>query len=772
MLTLKLHSRLLIVEVSMNIALYRENIVHLTKIERSQLQTLFLASQRGELTCPCCRQMVKLKISMNVPPYFIHPATTFYCDETISALEQQEQKIEKAIGSFTIPINRSINGSATTTINKQEIDRWRAPYEVKSIPPFQQPTEQQNIHPIYHLDHCQWEAVSTTEGPLLVLAGAGSGKTRVITTRTAYMITEKNVSAKKLLLVTFTTKAAQEMGNRLQLMPHIPKQELKTLLIGTFHSVFYKMLLHHQTEMWQPSNLMKGDWQREQLIKEAAREHGVDEKEFAFDQALSQISYWKNHLLEPQNITAKSEWEEVVKYLYERYEKGKTKLKLFDFDDMLLGCYRLLNDHNDLLEKYQERFSYLLVDEFQDINKVQYEIVSMLAHKQKNICAVGDDDQSIYRFRGSDPSYILNFETDFPNGKTVTLINNYRSHHSIVASAKNVISHNKLRKVKEVTAMTNSIKRPIQFFPYDEEEEATMIVCDIQEKISKGANPRDFVVLFRTNSSARAIFERLVASSLPFSIEQDGDSFYVRRTVRKALAYLKVSFHPDDQEAIRELLGALFLKQDSLRDLKALSILHDCSLLNALEYLKDIQPFQQKKIKKLLPLFSKLRNFSPKEALEWVEKEMGLSDYIKKHGNEGNMIDKGSDDLRDLKVAASSHERITDFLQHVDHIIQKAKEFKRVKTNEGIQLMTVHRAKGLEYKTVYILNVVEGGFPHDYSLESLREGDLAPLEEERRLMYVAITRAMENLYVSVPQKRRGKKAHPSRFIREMNTIKH
>ncbi|RXI98217.1 ATP-dependent helicase [Anaerobacillus alkaliphilus] len=757
----------------MFIALFKEKLINLTKIDRADFQKYFLASQRGEITCPCCRQHVRLKISILQPPRFIHPSQMFNCEESISALETKTDLFEqpKNVGSFTLPMKREINGGVAT-LQKPLIDCWKEPYVVKSIPSFIPQTNVTKRQDAYMVDESQWTAVSTTEGPLLVLAGAGSGKTRVLTTRTAYMMTEKKIPANRLLLVTFTSKAAREMKQRMHLIKSVTKQDLNTLVVGTFHSIFYKMLMHHQSSQWQPNKLLKWDWQREQIIKEATKDLGIDDKEFAFDQALSQISYWKNQLLNPSIIEVETEWEENVRLIYERYELSKSSSQYFDFDDMLVGCYQLLVENQGLLEKYQERFSYILVDEFQDINKVQYSIISLLANKSKNLCVVGDDDQSIYSFRGSDPSYILNFKDDFPTAKTVSLNCNYRSNHSIVSSGKNIISHNKTRKDKQIIAARDSSLRPIQFFPYDEEEEATMIVADIKEKIENGAKPRDFAILFRTNSSSRAMFERLVSSSLPFSVEFDGESFYLRRTVRKALAYLRLSFHPDDQDSIKELLGALFIKQSSLRDLKAMSILHDCSLLEALEKLTDIQPFQQKKLKKMIPLFKQLRNFAPKEALEWIEKEMGLNDYIKKHGNEGNVIDKGSDDLRDLKVAASSHERITDFLQHVDHMILKAKEYKAQSESDNcIQLLTVHRAKGLEFQTVYILNVVEGGFPHDYSLESLREGNFGPLEEERRLMYVAVTRAMEHLYVSIPQKRRGKKANPSRFVREMNTIR-
>lgn len=757
----------------MQVAFYQENIINITKINRDQLQKLYLASQRGELTCPCCRQSLKLKISIYQPPSFIHPIQTFHCDDIIAKLENEEN-VEQitTLGSFTLPVKREIKNSSVETISHSLIDKWKNPYQIKSIPPFQQRFQQEQNHLKFDLDESQWEAVSSTEGPLLVLAGAGSGKTRVLTTRTAYMLLEKQIPANRLLLVTFTTKAAKEMKNRMATFKGITNKDLATLVIGTFHSIFYKMLMFHQSSKWQPSMLLKWDWQKVQMMKETTKDLEIDEKEFPFDQALSQISFWKNELLLPSMVRPENDWEEKVKFLYEGYEKTKHATGQFDFDDMLLGCFQLLTENEKLLEKYKERFSYILVDEFQDINKVQYEIISLLTNQSQNLCVVGDDDQSIYSFRGSDPSYILNFEKDFPTAKIVTLNYNYRSHHSVVSCARNVIYHNKIRKEKAIYSISESPKHPIQFFPFDEEEEATMIMTDIKEKVENGASPGDFVILYRTNSSSRAMFERLVSSSLPFHIEQDGESFYKRKTIRKALAYLQLSDNPDDPEAMKELLGALFIKQSCLQDLKALSILHDCSLLEAMTKLTEIQPFQLKKIKKVIPLFKQLQKYSTKEALEWIEKEMGLSDYIKKHGNEGNIIDKGSDDLRDLKVAAGSHERIGDFLNHVNHMIVKTKELKSNHDNtDSIQLMTIHRAKGLEFKTVYLLSVVEGALPHDYSLEAFREGKLAPLEEERRLMYVAVTRAMDGLYISVPQKRRGKKAYPSRFVKEMNTIK-
>ncbi|MCD8502346.1 MAG: ATP-dependent helicase [Bacillaceae bacterium] len=751
----------------MKLANFNERLIHIEQLERSELQRIFLEAQRGNIVCPCCRQAVKLQLGIMSPPTFTHPSQTYNCEETIAVLEKKEEKRKVQVGSFTLPTSRSINDSSTATMTKTTIDCWKDPIEINNFQRFNQ-TEKKLANPIYNLDEHQWKAVSYTEGPLLVLAGAGSGKTRVLTSRTAYMLTEKKIPANRILLVTFTAKAAQEMKQRMKQFNTIQTNDLNSLVVGTFHSVFYKMLAFHEPQKWESSKLLKWDWKKEQMIREAARERDIDEKDFPFDQAITQISYWKNQLLLPESIRPKDHWEENVQFLYKKYEEGKEKQLLFDFDDMLVGCYKLLTENTELLRKYQDRFSYILVDEFQDINKVQYEIVKLLAEKTNNLCVVGDDDQSIYSFRGSDPSYILNFESDFPRSKVVTLSNNYRSNHEVVCCAKQVISHNKKRKMKLVHALYERKKGPIQFFPYDEEEEATMIVNDIKEKIQTGANPSDFAILFRTSTASRAIFERLVDSNLPFYLEQDGEGFYTRKTVRKALAYLKLALNPDDQEAMKELLTALFLKQSVLQDLKAMSILNDCSMLKAMTKLTNIQPFQLKKIKKMMPHFAKIKTLPTTVALEWVEKEMGLIEYVKKNGNEGNAIEKGSDDLRDLKVAANAHPNIVGFLEHVDHMVAKTNELKSQReNNESIKLMTVHRAKGLEFSTVYVLSAVEGSFPHDYALESFREGDTAPLEEERRLMYVAITRAMNELYLSIPQKRRGKKANISRFMREI-----
>ncbi|MBU8906887.1 ATP-dependent helicase [Desertibacillus haloalkaliphilus] len=765
----------------MHIALLEQQTVNLHSCERTDFQKIYTASVHGRVTCMHCGTSVRLRLGIFERPRFIHPPTDFDCESVVETFDKVERtkatkELDNKNDGFTIPKHRSITGEDR---NKQK-DNWKEPEVIKAFTPFEEDTNDISPlepHPYYQqlaalnypLDSRQWEAVTTVEGPLLILAGAGSGKTRVLTSRAAYMMTEKNIPANRLGMVTFTAKAAKEMKERMLLYPNLTRQHLQSLVVGTFHSIFYKMLLHHQPDQWQPNQLLKWDWQRDKLMKEAGREIDLDEKEFAYDQALAQIGLWKNSLVSPADVKAKDIWEERVLHLYKRYEEMKNQNQMFDFDDMLIGCYNLLTDNPALLEKYQERFSYLLIDEFQDINHVQYEIIKHLAASHNNLCVVGDDDQSIYGFRGSNPTYILNFKNDYHQTKTVILNRNYRSTHPIVSVSNRVIKQNKNRYTKDIKALSDSSEAPTVFFPYDEEEEATMIVTDIKERIEKGANPNDFAILYRTNVSMRALFERLVQSSLPFTIEQEGDSFYRRKTVRKVLAYMRLAKNPDDTEAMGDLIGALFLKQTALQDLKAHSITSDCTIVEALSKLTNLQPFQQKKLKKIVPLFKRVSKLTPLKAIDLIEREMGLQDYLKKQGNEGNAMEKGSDDVRDLKVAAKNHHSISDFLDHVNHMIAKNEEMKHSKNkqSDGLQLMTIHRSKGLEFKHVYIIGAVDGSIPHDFALEAWRDGDDTLLEEERRLMYVAMTRAQTSLMISVPNQRRGKKAYRSRFVRDM-----
>ncbi|RAS73820.1 ATP-dependent helicase [Priestia endophytica] len=754
----------------MNQAIYQNEMISLSTMKRELYQSLYEESQRGLVTCAHCHESVKLYIGMEKKPYFYHALKPYERPECIKSIEEKEQKkvvketkpAYRESAGFRLPTSRAISGN-TATIDVS-FTKTKALVSQSSFK-----TRRGTVinYAGLSLDIQQEEAVKKTEGPLLVLAGAGSGKTRVLTARAAYLLVEKKVDPSSIMLVTFTTKAAQEMKERLRSYEGIQSSMIGKMVVGTFHSIFYRILSYHKPQDWRNDRLMKWEWQREKFVKIAARELDIEEEQFPFDQALNEISYWKNTLILPSDVKPENQWEKDVQYLYRRYEEMRIEQGMFDFDDMLLGCYELLKENEEIRSYYQDRFQYFLVDEFQDINLVQYEIMKLLSAKSQNICVVGDDDQSIYAFRGSNPSFIRNFSNDNDGTQIVTLSENYRSSHAIVDGANAVIKRNKDRYTKKMRAQFENEFTPLSFSPYDEEEEATMIVTDIKEKIEQGADPSDFAILYRTHTMSRALFERLSSSNLPFSIDYGADSFYNRRMIKAMLAFLRLSINENDQEALGQLLPALFLKASALNDVKALSILHDCSYVEALIHLTNLQSFQKRKLMKLVPLFSTLKNRSPLGAIDIIEKEMGFNQFVKKRGNEGNAIEKGSDDIRDLKVVAKKFNTVKQFIEHADHMKAMNEEMKKLSKTfpSSITLTTIHRAKGLEYNHVYILGVVDGALPHDYALDAYRNGDEAPLEEERRLLYVAMTRAKQSLFLSIPEHRRGKKAHPSRFLK-------
>jgi DNA helicase II / ATP-dependent DNA helicase PcrA len=759
----------------MKTAKYNQQIISLEQYSREDYQKLYDDGKKGMLTCSVCGDPVRLYLGIQDKPHFYHHLSN---KEDCNDLNLQDTNPAKPAeiteyteqNGFRIPKSRSITAEA------EKEEQFVAPREIKIPSPFMPiPPAVPGVKLKYlkqlkdsgiQFDGNQEQAVMSTDGPFLILAGAGSGKTRVLTARTAFMLEEKKIDPGAIMLVTFTAKAAAEMKKRITHYPGMSPAKVNQLVAGTFHSIFYRILCYHEREKWSSDKLMKKDWQREHILKEAGRKLHLDEKEFAYDLALQQIGLWKNTMIMPNEVKPESPWEEKVALLYKDYELAKERQQIFDFDDMLLGCFKLFKSQPDILENYQNRFQYFLIDEFQDINKVQYELVKMLSGKTGNVCAVGDDDQSIYSFRGSDPAYLFKFKDDFKETKLIILNQNYRSPHEIVETANTVISANLTRHEKDMKAQFSGECPPVLFHPYDEEEEATMILTDIKERIENDARPSDFAILFRTNAASRAVFERLANSSLPFRVDQDIESFYERFMVKGMLSFLRLSLNPDDSEAVKNILPSLFLKQSIFRDLQANSILNDCSMLEALAHVKTGFAFQEQKLKKLIPIVRSLSSLGPVTAIDIVEKDLGYQDFIKKRGNEGNQLEKGSDDIRDLKVAARNFKTVAEFIEHADHMTAMNAEVKRSSKNvtDAITLSTIHRAKGLEYENVYIIGTVDGSIPHDYALDSYRNGDRQPMEEERRLLYVAVTRAQKNLFISVPQRRRGRKANPSRFL--------
>lgn len=777
--------------------------IQITQDTYSSIPHWRILASTNQLSCPLCADPLRLVAGVSFEPFFTHtdnhscPAETWteLPDQPLNREPEQDSFAQVAAttslqetdspepeesdftGGFRLPKSRPIPQSSSAAATATTPPPAKS-YRVRLAP--KQSIQSIHGHQRDSLHPSQREAVHHVEGPLLILAGAGSGKTKVMTARTAHLIHDKQIDPRSIMVVTFTTKAAEEIKQRLtsSIEPRVANQ----LITGTFHSLFYRMLMHHNPQRWNNDRLLKQDWQKCRLLRESGVLIHTDLgslPETDLLEALSVVSRWKNESIsanEAALLQVTSDEVRRAQDLYPLYEKAKQKQQSFDFDDMLIGCYELLRDHEDVRKLYQSRIKYLMIDEFQDINKIQYETVKLLAFPQNNLCVIGDDDQSIYGFRGSDPRYILDFAKDYPTAKTITLEVNYRSRSAIVGLGYSLINNNRERWKKELKSYHSDDGETILFHPEDEEEQASRIVDEILHQLVRGATFADFAILFRTYESTRPIWERLSEARIPVSFTLEEDSFYQKQAVRWALAYLKLSLDWDHTEAVKDMLPSLYISGSQLNELRSQAILDDVSLLEALPRLVSLKPYQRKNLQKVKEVLSQIGSCTPGQALEAIYEDLKLRDYVKKRNKERNPHDEDHaiDDLRQLLIAAKRHLSIPAFLEHVQKMITQEQEWRK-KSNSlatsatAVQMMSIHRAKGLEFETVFVVDVLEGVLPHEYALEQVRQGNNTSIEEERRLMYVAITRARHNLYIGVPSERFGRKTRISRFIQEMGS---
>ncbi|GED59092.1 UvrD-helicase domain-containing protein [Brevibacillus formosus] len=777
-----------------------------------------MAARQDKVRCPACASALRLHAGISFEPHFFHPegaecplltengpapldslqainetaATAFqavlamaekeHSDDNakeplaFSTKEQSEASIDAdetntaTIGSFRLPKKRTIGTSTTPSppAPKPPVFRKRL-MPKKTISHMAEQMRDQSLHP------GQQQAVHATEGPFLILAGAGSGKTRVMTARTTHLISELGVKPNQIMVVTFTTKAADEIRQRIA--RQLPAGQARELIAGTFHSIFYRMLLHHQPERWDQQRLLKKDWQKWRLMRETGALLGHDDlatlKETEITEALGIVSRWKNEYILPHEVAyreATNDAEKRAIQLYPLYEATKKKHQWFDFDDMLIGCYEMLRDDPGLLRRYQERITYVMVDEFQDINRIQYETVKLLAAPQNNLCVIGDDDQSIYGFRGSDPQYILGFTKDFPQASTFTLEVNYRSHSSIVSLGYSLIGHNRERWAKECQSFHREEGDTYLFEPEDEEEQASRIVDEIIHRREQGAILGECAILYRTNESARPILERLSEAGIPFHYTQEEDSFYQRQTVRWTLNYLRLALNPDDTDALKEILSTLYISAEMWNVLRSQAIIEDKPILHVLPHLTQLKTYQRKHMQQINEILTACKDVPPAQALELIYEDGKLRDYLKKRAKDReDGRERWSDELQQILAASKRHATISDFLAYIDQMARQEKEWRTMRPlpDEAVHVLSIHRAKGLEYDHVFLPDLVEGALPHEYTLDELRKGGSGALEEERRLLYVAITRARHSLCIGIPRERFGRKTRTSRFIAEM-----
>ena len=613
-----------------------------------------------------------------------------------------------------------------------------------------------------NLNDKQKEAVLHKDGPLLILAGAGSGKTRVLTTRIAYLIEEHNVNPYNILAITFTNKAANEMKERITKL--IGNTSITTC---TFHAFGVKILRENYKLLGFTSNfnIMDSD-DTLTLIKKILKEMGLDPKQFSPYMIRNKISSCKNEFVMPDEYKkfVCCEEDDVIYKVYSRYQEILFKNNSVDFDDLLILPIKLFIDNEDVLERYQERFKYILIDEYQDTNKVQYILAKMLSKKYKNICVVGDVDQSIYGFRNADYRNILNFEKDYKEGKTIFLEQNYRSCKTILNAANEVIKNNKERKDKNLWSENDEGDKISYYRAYDEVDEVFYCIRKIKELVKKDVPYSDIAILYRTNAQSRVFEDNLLKENLPYKIV-GSFYFYSRKEIKDLISYLKLINNPDDNLS---LMRAINTPKRGIGEKSIEKIEQEATMFNTsmFECLREKKELEFKNL--ILELKEKVSEVTLTELIDLVLDKSGLRKTLEDEKTLDSSI--RLENLEEFKSITKSFEEreglisLEDFLLEIS-LVSDREEYKE--DQDRITLMTIHSVKGLEYPYVFIVGLEEGIFPHKNSMDSETE-----LEEERRLMYVAITRAMKKLYITNAKKRmlygEERICIPSRFVNEIS----
>jgi len=632
------------------------------------------------------------------------------------------------------------------------------------------------------LNPAQREAVEAIEGPVLILAGPGSGKTRVITHRIAYLIKSCGVSPHNIMAVTFTNKAAREMKERLE---QLLRQTAEALTLGTFHAICARILRREGKAVGLDTSFVIYDEDDQlRLMKQVLEELNLDPKQYAPQVLRSAIGAAKSRLIDPKEYAQRvsSYFEEIVHRVYQRYQQLLSQSRAVDFDDLLMKTVQLFLDHPQILNRYQSRYVHILVDEFQDTNIVQYMLMKHLAGKYRNLCVVGDPDQSIYSWRFADLRNILSFEKDYPEAKVVFLEQNYRSTKTILEVASDVISANVQRKPKKLWTENEDGSSVTVIESYNAEEEAQSVVNEIekltdQEQISL----KDCAVMYRVNAQSRALEETFLRYGVPYRLV-GGTRFYQRREVKDIIAYLRLIHNPQDNVSLVRIINVPVrgIGQRTLSQLQSWAKAHDASLFEALKHMSHNPAAREAKQSLPSRIVQALAGFDTVMAeLIAQSRELSLSgllDEILEHTEYRKYIldkEDGEDrweNVMELKSVAGEYdeldpeEALAAFLEKVslvsdiDELDEKA---------DAVTLITLHQAKGLEFPAVFIVGLEEGILPHRKSFDDPEE-----MEEERRLCYVGITRAKKRLYLLRSYRRSlfgGSTANPpSRFLQDIS----
>jgi DNA helicase-2/ATP-dependent DNA helicase PcrA len=628
------------------------------------------------------------------------------------------------------------------------------------------------------LNSVQSAAVRHANGPCLIFAGAGSGKTRVLTHRIAYLLGDLDVEPDRILAVTFTNKAAGEMKSRLERMVG---SQARDLWVGTFHSMCVRMLRRDGSRAGISSNFaIIDDADQRALVKEIIADLDYDERQMTAGACLSEISKAKNALIWPEQYHEKntSFLGERFGNVYAEYQRRLSESNSLDFDDLIVRTIDLFEKDEATRTKWQKKFQYILVDEYQDVNFAQYRLIALLGDKHKNVTVVGDDDQSIYSWRGSDYRMILRFEQDFPGAKVFTLEENYRSTQTILDAANALVANNKHRQSKKLFTSRAEGEKITAFGADTERSEARYVVEKIKELVREGAAYRDFLVLYRTNAQSRVYEEALIAEGIPYRVV-GGVGFYARAEIKDVIAYLRYIENPSDAIAFKRIVNVprRSIGQQTLASLVTAANQAHISVGEAIfdkDLLKRAVPKKTKELERFAELIETLRarakEFSIADLLVAVMEESG---YVRELRNEDTADARTRlENLQELVGVAREYQEnepdatLSSFLANIALI----SDLDTLDAESSyVTLMTLHGAKGLEFPNVFLTGLEEGVFPHSRALV-----DMTELEEERRLAYVGVTRAMDRLYLSYAERRTlfgNTFAHPkSRFLEEMPNV--
>ena len=612
------------------------------------------------------------------------------------------------------------------------------------------------------LNRGQDEAIKHGNGPCMVLAPPGSGKTLIVTERTRYLIEESGVRPDQILVITFTRYAAREMKERFE---RLTAGKNYPVTFGTFHSIFYGIL---KCAYGIGANNLMSEKESSVLLQEVLDQTNiestpeVEDEEELVRELLREVGMVKNGLYHLKDFHSKYLTQDEFAEVFRSYEHQKKELKKFDFDDMLVQCYALFRKKPEILQGWQKRFQYILIDEFQDINRVQYEVIRMLAAPRDNLFVVGDDDQSIYGFRGAKPELMLYMKQEFPSLRTISLTVNYRSTEFITGAAARVILHNDTRFYKRVQSFRGRGQNVQVQEVLDEQEEAQYVTEEIQKKLDQGIKPGEIAVLFRAAVQARMISEILSEHRIPFEMRDYVTNFYRHFIVKDMMAYLQLAAGKRDR--------SLFLTICN----RPLRYLARNSMENRQVNFEDLRKFYCDKdwMLDIIDQFDvdvrMMKNMAPYAAIQYIRKKIGYDDFLKEYAEKHQISWKQlMDVMAELEERSKNFKsydeweiHIAKYTQELEEQQAKARKIKGERENK-VQLMTIHSAKGLEFEDVFVIHANEGEIPHQKA-EKKDE-----IEEERRLFYVALTRAKNNLCISYITQKNGNSIKPSRFVEEL-----